>query len=173
MKNKFFLLVVVALLAVGCARGEQPDWGEGGKNLYITTTWQEISSSYVYYVAISTDSGLIPDSDPDRWNEFYVVKWEDHNFFLRKPGGSFSYFSSPSVSGQEMRVTLSLTDDLGDPNIIRVMVVSTDKGRNVEDFLDEVATFRLKQQSSEPPIYDLAGDADAAADLLSLKIEVR
>lgn len=173
MKNKFFLLVVVALLAVGCARGEQPDWGEGGKNLYITTTWQEISSSYVYYVAISTDSGLIPDSDPDRWNEFYVVKWEDHNFFLRKPGGSFSYFSSPSVSGQEMRVTLSLTDDLGDPNIIRVMVVSTDKGGNVEDFLDEVATFRLKQQSSEPPIYDLAGDADAAANLLSLKIEVR
>ena len=113
---------------MGCARGEQPDWGEGGKNLYITTTWQEISPSYVYYVAISTDSGLIPDSDPDRWNEFYVVKWEDHNFFLRKPGGSFSYFSSPSVSGQEMRVTLSLTDDLGDPNIIRVMVVSTDKG---------------------------------------------
>ncbi len=102
-----------------------------------------------------------------------MVKWEDHNFFLRKPGGSFSYFSSPSVSGQEMRVTLSLTDDLGDPNIIRVMVVSTDKGGNVEDFLDEVATFRLKQQSSEPPIYDLAGDADAAADLLSLKIEVR
>ena len=173
MKNKFFLLVVVALLAVGCARGEQPDWGEGGKNLYITTTWQEISSSYVYYVAISTDSGLIPDSDPDRWNEFYVVKWEDHNFFLRKPGGSFSYFSSPSVSGQEMRVTLSLTDDLGDPNIIRVMVVSTDKGGNVKDSLDEVATFRLKQQSSDPPIYDLAGDADAAADLLSLKIEVR
>ncbi|NLY06169.1 hypothetical protein [Candidatus Sordicultor fermentans] len=173
MKNKFFLLVVVALLAVGCARGEQPDWGEGGKNLYITTTWQEISPSYVYYVAISTDSGLIPDSDPDRWNEFYVVKWEDHNFFLRKPGGSFSYFSSPSVSGQEMVVTLSLVDDLGNPDIIRVMVVSTDKGGNVEDFLDEVATFRLKQQSSEPPIYDLAGDADAAADLLSLKIEVR
>jgi len=173
MKNKFFLLVVVALLAVGCARGEQPDWGEGGKNLYITTTWQEISPSYVYYVAISTDSGLIPDSDPDRWNEFYVVKWEDHNFFLRKPGGSFSYFSSPSVSGQEMRVTLYLTDDLGDPNIIRVMVVSTDKGGNVEDCLDEVATFRLKQQSSEPPIYDIAEKADAAADLLSLKIEVR
>ena len=172
MKNKFFLLVVVALLAVGCARGEQPDWGEGGKNLYITTTWQEISSSYIYYIVISADS-VAPSTDPRSWNSFYVVKWEDHNFFLRKPGGSFSYFSSPSVSGQEMRVTLSLTDDLGDPNIIRVMVVSTDKGGNVEDFLDEVATFRLKQQSSEPPIYDLAGDADAAADLLSLKIEVR
>ena len=173
MKNKFFLLVVVALLAVGCARGEQPDWGEGGKNLYITTTWQEISSSYVYYVAISTDSGLIPDSDPDRWNEFYVVKWEDHNFFLRKPGGSFSYFSSPSVSGQEMRVTLSLTDDLGDPNIIRVMVVSTDKGGNVEDFLDEgAALFRPREQSIKP-WDDKSGDADAAADLLSLKIEVR
>ena len=173
MKNKFFLLVVVALLAVGCARGEQYPWDEEGRNLRITTTWQEISPSYVYYVAISTDSGLIPDSDPDRWNEFYVVKWEDHNFFLRKPGGSFSYFSSPSVSGQEMVVTLSLVDDLGNPDIIRVMVVSTDKGGNVKDSLDEVATFRLKQQSSEPPIYDLAGDADAAADLLSLKIEVR
>jgi len=100
------------------------------------------------------------------------VKWEDHNFFLRKPGGSFSYFSSPSVSGQEMRVTLSLTDDLGDPNIIRVMVVSTDKGGNVEDYMDRAVIFRPREQSSKSWNYS-SGGVDAAADLLSLKIEVR
>lgn len=167
MKSKFFLLVVVALLAVGCARGEQPPWEEG-KNLYITTTWQEISSSYIYYIVISADS-VAPSTDPRSWNSFYVVKWEDHNFFLRKPGEStFSYFSSPSVSDQEMRVTLSLIDVLDDPAILRIMVVSTDRGGIEEDHLNEVATFRPRDESSKS--WD---DDDDTGSLLSLKIEVR
>ena len=168
MKSKFFLLVVVALLVVGCARGEQPPWEEG-KNLYITTTWQEISSSYIYYIVISADS-VAPSTDPRSWNSFYVVKWEDHNFFLRKPGEStFSYFSSPSVSDQEMRVTLSLIDVLDDPAILRIMVVSTDRGGNVEDSLDKGAViFRPRDESSKS-----WSDDDDTGGLLSLKIEVR
>ena len=69
-------------------------------------------------------------------------------------------------------MTLSLTDDLGDPNIIRVMVVSTDRGGIEEDHLDEAALFRPREQSIKS-WDDKSGDADAAADLLSLKIEVR
>ena len=173
MKNKFFLLVVVALLAVGCARGEQYPWDEEGRNLRITTTWREISPSYIYYIAISTDPVEAPSHDPVSWDRFYVVRWEDHNFFFKKPYENYRLFSSSSPSGGEMVVTLSLVDDLGNPDILRVMVVSTDRGGNVEDYLGGAVTFRPRQQSSEPPIYDPPGDVDGAADLLSLKIEVR
>ncbi len=174
MKNKFFLLVAVVLLAVGCARGEQYPWDEEGRNLRITTTWQEISPSYAYYIAISTDPVNVPSRDPASWDRFYVVKWEDHNFFFKKPYENYRLFSSSSPSGGEMVATLSLVDDLGNPDTIWVMVVSTDKGGNVEDYLDEGAVvFRPYQQSSKPPIYDPPEDADRVADLLSLKIEVR
>ena len=174
MKNKIFLIIVVALLVVGCARGDQYPWDEEGKNLRITTTWQEISPSYAYYIAISTDPVDVPSRDPASWDRFYVVKWEDHNFFFKKPYENYRLFSSSSPSGGEMVATLSLVDDLGNPDTIWVMVVSTDKGGNVEDYLDEGAVvFRPYQQSSKPLIYDPSEDADRVADLLSLKIEVR
>ena len=72
-----------------------------------------------------------------------------------------------------MVVTLSLINDLDNPDTIRMMVVSTDKGGNVEDYLDEgAATFRPKQESSNT-WDDSSGDAGGVADLLSLEIEVR
>lgn len=167
MKNKIFLIIVVALLAVGCARGEQYPWDEEGRNLRITTTWREISPSYIYYVAISTDPVEAPSHDPVSWDRFYVVKWEDHNFFFKKPYENYRSLSSSSLSEREMVVTLSLVDDLGNPDILRVMVVSTDRGGNVEDDLDRGAViFRPKQQSSKSWSYEKGG-------LLSLKIEVR
>ncbi|MBP9015531.1 MAG: hypothetical protein KBH15_03395 [Candidatus Atribacteria bacterium] len=169
MKSKFFLLVLMAILAVGCARGEQIPWEEE-KSLRITTTWREVSSSYIYYIAISTDPIDAPSTKPDDWNRFYVVKWENNNFFFKEPNNTFKPFSS-SLSGGEMVVTLSLINDLDNPDTIRVMVVSTDKGGNVEDSLDGgAATFRPKQESSNT-WNDSSGDTDGVADLLSLKIE--
>jgi len=172
MKRKFFLLVVVAILAVGCARGEQIPWEEEN-NLRITTTWREVNSSYIYYIAISTDPIDAPSTDPNDWDRFYVVKWENNNFFFKEPNSIFKPFSSSSISGGEMVITLSLINDLDYPDTIKVMVVSTDKGGNVEDSLDVGAvTFRPKQESSDS-WNDGSGDTDTVADLLSLKIEVR
>ena len=96
MKSKFFLLALMAILAVGCARGEQIPWEEE-KSLRITTTWREVSPSYIYYIAISTDPIDAPSTKPDDWNRFYVVKWENNNFFFKEPNNTFKPFCSSSL----------------------------------------------------------------------------
>ncbi|MEN3186975.1 MAG: hypothetical protein ABDK94_04920 [Atribacterota bacterium] len=165
-----FLILFVA----GCARGEQPTWGTGSEIRITLTLRGNVDSDVEYLVALDPDGNVLtgPGKDPLEWRGFYVLHRAGNNFYFRSPNGEERFFSGGSVSGAIMKMDVDLSD-LGKPSTLEVMVVTTDKGGNVLDTLENYFTVRLGSQSyvfrEDTPL-----DAgNASGDILKVEIEVR
>ncbi|MGQ9472960.1 MAG: hypothetical protein ACUVQZ_05475 [Candidatus Caldatribacteriaceae bacterium] len=173
--GKFFLLLgFVMILVAGCAWGKQPSWGAKGKIILTLTFRGTISSDVKYFVALDTDDNVLtgPKSDPNEWNNFYVLWWIDNNFYFQSPGESEQFFFGGNISGEVMEMEVDLSQ-LRDPTTLEIMVVTTDRGGNILDALGNYFTVRLGSQS-----YVYREDAsldvdDASADLRKVEVEVQ
>jgi len=174
-KSKVFVILgLLAFLAAGCARGEQPHWGVS-KGVVITLTMRgNIDSGVRYLVALDTDGNIItgPDEDPADWSGFYVFRWADSNFYFQDKTGQEQFFSGGTLSGSTLKMEIDLAQ-LGEPSTLEVMVVTTDRGGNVLDALGNYFTVRLGSQSyvyREDTPFDTG---NASGDILRVEVEVR
>lgn len=171
------MLVLVALILAGCAWGEQPDWDSEGDTLVLSSFWEgEISSNFVYYFAFDPDGDPLtgPNTDPADWEEsqkYYVVKWERSNFYLQKPGERETFFYDGWVEGNEIRIELSL-EEMGNPGVVDIMVVSTDLGGNLKDYLERY--FSVYTDRPYTPREDfLSDEEEPSANLSRVEVEIR
>ncbi len=175
MRSSLLILASVALIVAGCAHGEQPSWGEGAKSVIITVTTQgEISTSMEYFIALDTDGNLLtgPGDDPTQWNTFYRLRWANGNFYFRKPGESEQFFTNSSVAGNTITVEVDM-DDLGDPSLLDIMVVTTDRGGNLVDALANYFTVRLGSQSYVSRSDASSEVSNPQGDIVRVEVEVK
>lgn len=169
-------LALVALILAGCAWGEQPDWSSEGDSLRLSSFWEgEVSSEFVYYFAFDPDGDPLtgPESDPADWEsgDYYIVRWERSNFYLRKPGeGEFTFYDG-EVDGDEIWLELSL-EEMGNPEVVDIMVVSTDLGGNFKDSLDRYFSVYADQDfvSRDDPLSDVE---EPSANLERVEVEIQ
>ncbi|HSV31159.1 MAG TPA: hypothetical protein VLH40_03940 [Atribacteraceae bacterium] len=169
--------LAVVLAVAGCARGEQPPWGDPGDSLILDAFFEAaVDPDFIYWFAVDTDGDPLsgPDTDPRTWpgRGFYVVRFEDNQFFLTRPDGREEFFREGAVIDlAQLRITLSLAD-LENPADIQVMVVVTDWGGSPESYLREFRNLRTATDFFPRPWTDIAGDPGEPASSLS-RVEPR
>jgi hypothetical protein len=75
MKGKSLPILILAVLVTsiivaGCARGDQPSWGEIGKTMTVQGIMRGLASSqFIYYFVFDTDGNILtgPKADPNTW----------------------------------------------------------------------------------------------------------
>ncbi len=168
------VLFLCGVLCAGCARGEQPQWGETGRAVTFRITCRgELDPELTYRIAIDTDGDALtgPSSNPSEWNNLYVLEWRNGNAFLLAPGGTRTYLLESSFSGQNAEAKIGL-ETLGSPEQLEVMALVEDSGGNILERLRTFFTIRLKYQQLVSRS-DEEGDAsNPSADILRVSVEV-
>ena len=79
------LVIIVGCIASGCARGDQPSWGEIGKTMTVRGVMKGlVSSQYIYYFVFDPDGNILtgPKDNPNTWDNYYVARYDGGNFCL-------------------------------------------------------------------------------------------
>lgn len=169
----FALLFSISLGVMGCARGEQPSWEEGKGELTISATFASSPPpDYIYYFAIDADENVLtgPSSDPDEWADYFIFRMENSNFYQCEPGGVDQFFTGGNVTGNAVQITVPL-EDLGEPEIIDIMVVVTDSAGNIVDNLSRYFSMRPGLQRFFT--YSRTDASGGEVDLLRVEVEVK
>src|SRR5690554_3479333 len=94
-------ILAISIIAVGCARGDQPSWGEIGKTMIVRGIMKGLASSqYIYYFVFDTDGNILtgPKADPNTWDNYYVARYDGGNFYLKKPDGTQIFINDASAT---------------------------------------------------------------------------
>lgn len=169
----FALLSSIGLGVMGCARGEQPSWEEGKGELIISAIFASPPPpDHTYYFVIDTDENVLtgPSSDPNEWANYFIFRMENSNFYQREPGGVDQFFTGGNVTGNAVQITVSL-EDLGEPEIIDIMVVVTDSAGNAVDNLSRYFSMRPGLQRFYS--YSRTDTSGGEVDLLRVEVEVK
>ncbi|MCX6091017.1 MAG: hypothetical protein NTX88_11740 [Candidatus Atribacteria bacterium] len=169
-----FLLFLSLILLSGCARGDQPSWGEIGKTMTVRVYFQGlVTSGHTYYYVFDTDGNILtgPQNDPKTWDTYYVARYENGAFYLKKPDGTQSFLTTGEVNGSTLSLSFDL-DDLNNPKTIEIQVVSADILGNV---LDSLANYFSIDPALQRFITktDTTGDSgEAGADIIKVEVEI-
>ncbi|MCD6156677.1 MAG: hypothetical protein J7J32_06540 [Candidatus Atribacteria bacterium] len=169
----FVLLFSTSLGIMGCARGEQPSWEEEKGELVISAIFASPPpSDYIYYFAIDVDENVLtgPSSDPNEWANYFTFRMENNNFYQREPGGVDQFFTGGNVTDDTVQISISL-EDLGEPEIIDIMVVVTDSAGNTVDNLSRYFSMRPGLQRFYS--YSRTDSSGGEVDLLRVEVEVK
>ncbi|BER93327.1 hypothetical protein [Atrimonas thermophila] len=167
------LLLGMSLGIMGCARGEQPSWEEEGGELIISAIFASSPPlDYVYYFAIDTDENVLtgPSSNPDEWANYFIFRMEKGNFYQREPEGLDQFFTGGTVTDNAVQITVPL-EELGEPEIVDIMVVVTDSAGNTVDNLSRYFSMRPGLQRFYS--YSRTDASGGEVDLLRVEVEVK
>ena len=169
------LILVVSGIAVGCARGDQPSWGELGKTFTVRAIMKgQVSTQYTYYFVFDSDGNILtgPKNDPNSWGNYYVARYEGGNFYLKKPDGTQAFIND--ASAQNTTVTMSINlDELNSPKSIEFMAVTTDIQGNTLDSLSNYRVLNIQYQRFFT-FTDATGETgEAGADFSRIEAEVQ
>jgi hypothetical protein len=168
-------ILAISIIAVGCARGDQPSWGEIGKTMTVRGIMKGLASSqYIYYFVFDTDGNILtgPKADPNTWDNYYVARYDGGNFYLKKPDGTQIFINDASATDVTVTMTINL-EDLNSPNSIEFMAVTTDIQGNVLDSLRnyEVLNIQYRRFFS---FTDTTGEtSESGADISRIEVEVQ
>ncbi|QPM67705.1 hypothetical protein [Atribacter laminatus] len=180
MKGKLLFILILAVLALnimttGCARGDQPSWGEIGKTLTVRGVMKGLASSqYIYYFVFDTDGNILtgPKADPNTWDKYYVARYDGGNFYLKKPDGTQIFINDANTIDTTVTMTINL-EELNSPNSIEFMAVTTDIQGNVLDSLSNYRVLKIQYQRFFS-FTDTTGEtSEAGADISRVEVEVQ
>lgn len=168
------VLFLIGMLCAGCARGEQPQWGEAGKAVTFRVTCRgTLDPGFAYRFAIDTDGNVLtgPSSTPDEWENVFILEWRNGVCSLLSPKGVRTYILESSFSGQTAEASVDL-EALGNPEQMEVMALTEDSGGNVLDALRTFFTVRLKYQQSVTRSDEENDAREPSGDILRVSVEV-
>ena len=180
MKGNFLFILIVAVLAIsiiasGCARGDQPSWGEIGKTMTVRGIMKgSVSPQYIYFFVFDTDGNVLtgPKADPNTWDNYYVARYEGGNFYLKKPDGTQIFINDYSTNDVTVTMTINL-EELNSPSSIEFMAVTTDIQGNILDSLRNYEVLNIQYRRFFP-LTDTTGEtSESGADISRIEIEVQ
>ena len=168
-------ILAISIIAVGCARGDQPSWGEIGKTMTVRGIMKGLASSqYIYYFVFDTDGNILtgPKADPNTWDNYYVARYDGGNFYLKKPDGTQIFINDASATDVTVTMTINL-EDLNSPSSIEFMAVTTDIQGNVLDSLSNYRVLKIQYQRFFS-FTDTTGEtSESGADISRIEVEVQ
>jgi len=171
----FSFILVFSLIIGGCARGDQPSWGEIGKTMTVRAIMKGmVSTGYIYYFAFDTDGNILtgPSNDPSTWDKYYVARYESGNFYLKKPDGTQTFINDANAQNTTVSMSINL-EELNNPKSIEFMAVTTDIQGNVLDSMLNYRPLNIQYQRFFP-FTDTTGEiSEAGADISRIEVEVQ
>ena len=181
MRRNSYLFIIILILLIGCsmvtgcARGDQPSWGEIGKTMTVRGVMKGlVSSQYIYYFVFDPDGNILtgPKDNPNTWDNYYVARYDGGNFYLKKPNGTQTFINDASANDTTVTMTINL-EELNSPSSIEFMAVTTDIQGNVLDSLSNYKVLKIQYQRFFS-FNDTTGEpGESGADISRIEVEVQ